>query len=176
MPHRKQKELGQVSDADIALFRHTASVTKRLPNSGPAPNTRQRISTTSESVGAVSNTDPTDGVIDLGGDLFYRSGVQKKTLRNLKRGRPVPNAEIDLHGCTRRKALDYLQTFFSECEWEKRHCVRVVTGKGRNSPDQHSVIREITLAWLRQNPQVLAYCMTPSREGGSGAFYVLLSR
>jgi DNA-nicking Smr family endonuclease len=122
-----------------------------------------------------SDRDSAKGILSQNGDLFYRAGVQKNTLRNLKRGRFKVNAEIDLHGCTRREALHYLQAFLDRCRAEQLNCVRVVTGKGRSSPGLRSVIRDTTLDWLRHQPRVLAYSSAPPSDGGSGAFYVLLS-
>ena len=84
-------------------------------------------------------------------------------------------AEIDLHGCSRREALRYLQTFLDRCRAEQLDCVRVVTGKGRSSPDYRSVVREVALDLLRNEPRVLAYSSAPPSDGGSGAFYVLIS-
>ena len=124
---------------------------------------------------ATSDRSLTKGILSQDGDLFYRAGVQKNTLKNLKRGRFKVHAEIDLHGCTRREALHYLQTFLDRCRAEQLDCVRVVTGKGRGSPDYHSVIRETTLDFLQQEARVLAYSSAPAKDGGSGAFYVLLS-
>ena len=101
--------------------------------------------------------------------------ANSNTLKNLKRGRFKVHAEIDLHGCTRREALHYLQAFLDRCRAEQLDCVRVVTGKGRSSPGHCSVIREATLDSLRHEPWVLAYSSAPPSDGGSGAFYVLLS-
>ena len=115
------------------------------------------------------------GIIQDNGDLFYRSGVQKNTLRNLKRGRFKTRVEIDLHGCTKKEAISYLNDSISQCNAQAIECLRIVTGKGRGSPNHRSVIRETTLAMLSREPRVLAFCTALPKDGGSGALYVLIA-
>jgi DNA-nicking Smr family endonuclease len=55
-------------------------------------------------------------------------------------------------------------------------CVRIVHGKGRNSPDSQPVLKQKTYQWLLQSEAVLAFVSAPRWDGGSGATYVLLSR
>ena len=167
----------RVSAADRALFRQTVSGTTPMPEPRDQANSNPEAIPTQFDGQAVpaSDRNPAKGILSQDGDLFYRAGVQKNTLKNLKRGRFKAHAEIDLHGCTRREALRYLQTFLDQCREKRLNCVRVVTGKGRSSPDHYSVVREATLDSLRREPRVLAYSSAPLRDGGSGAFYVLLS-
>ena len=173
---RKSKPPG-VSATDRALFRQAISDTTPIPDSnGQANSNSEEIPPQFDGQDvSVSDRNPARGILSQDGDLFYRAGVQKNTLKNLKRGRFKAHAEIDLHGCTRREALRYLQTFLDRCYAERLDCVRVVTGKGRSSPGHRSVIREATLDSLRHEPWVLAYSSAPPSDGGSGAFYVLLS-
>ena len=167
----------RVSAADRALFRKAISGTTQIPDSSDQANSNpEEIPPQSNGrAEPISDRNPTGGILSQDGDLFYRAGVQKNTLKNLKRGRFKAHAEIDLHGCTRREALRYLQTFLDRCRAEQLDCVRVVTGKGRSSPGHRSVIREATLDSLRHQPRVLAYSSALPSDGGSGAFYVLLS-
>ena len=173
---QKSKPPG-VSAADRALFRQAISGTKTILDSNDQANSNsEEIAPQFDGQGVpASDRDPAKGILSQDGDLFYRAGVQKNTLKKLTRGRFKAHAEIDLHGCTRREALRYLQTFLDRCRAERLDCVRVVTGKGRSSPGHRSVIREATLDSLRHEPWVLAYSSAPPSDGGSGAFYVLLS-
>ena len=159
-----------ISASDRALFREAVSgmTTIQYSNSEESPPQSDGQSV------PISDKNSTEGILSQDGDLFYRAGVQKNTLKNLRRGRFKAQAEIDLHGLTRREALRYLQTFLDRCRAEQLGCVRVVTGKGQRSPNYHSVIRETTLDSLRHEPQVLAYSSATPNDGGSGAFYVLL--
>ena len=177
MSSQRKSTQPSVSAADRALFRQAISGTTPIPDSNDQANWNpEEILHQSDSPGApVSDRNSAKGILSQNGDLFYRAGVQKNTLKNLKRGRFKAHAEIDLHGCTRREALRYLQTFLDRCRAEQLDCVRVITGKGRSSPSHRSVIREATLDSLRHEPRVLAYSSAPPSNGGSGAFYVLLS-
>lgn len=114
------------------------------------------------------------GTLGLDGDLFYRGGVQKKTLRNLKRGRFNIYASLDLHGNNRSNTGVTLKNFTGQCCGEEERCVLIVTGKGRGSPDRQSIVRNTALERLRLDQSVLAYCCALPRDGGYGAFYVLL--
>lgn len=177
MASQQKSKLPGVSAGDRALFRQAISGEMPIPDSDDQTNSDPgEIPPRSDGRNIpVSDRNPARGILSREGDLFYRAGVQKNTLKNLKRGRFKIHAEIDLHGCTRREALRYLQTFLDQCRVEQLNCARIVTGKGRSSPDHRSIIREATLNWLRQQPQVLAYSSAPQSDGGNGAFYVLFS-
>jgi DNA-nicking Smr family endonuclease len=177
MSSRRRSKLTSVSAADRALFRQTFFGTTPISDSNDQANSSaDEIQPQSDSQTVRASTqEPAKGILSQNGDLFYRAGVQKNTLKSLKRGRVKAHAEIDLHGCTRREALRYLEAFLDRCHAEQLTCVRVVTGKGRSSPGYQSVIREVTLDSLRLEPRVLAYSSAPPSDGGSGAFYVLLS-
>ena len=116
----------------------------------------------------------TPGTLGLDGDFNYRGGVQKNTLRNLKRGRLHIYASLDLHGFTRSNTGSAVKNFTSECVGTEERCVLLVTGKGRSSPGRQSIVRATALEKLRQDDSVLAYCCALPQDGGYGAFYVLL--
>jgi DNA-nicking Smr family endonuclease len=177
MAGQEKSRLPRVSAADRALFRQTVSGMTPMPEPNDQENSNPEACPAQSDGQPAPALDrkPAKGILSQDGDLFYRAGVQKNTMKNLKRGRYKAHAEIDLHGCTRREAIHYLQTFLDGCRAEQLGCVRVVTGKGRSSPGNRSVIREAILDSLRHQPRVLAYSSAPPSDGGSGAFYVLLS-
>ena len=116
------------------------------------------------------------GKVDLDGDLFYRSGVQKRKLRELKRGRLRIADILDLHGFTQTSTPTAITSFIASCNNPDNQCVMIITGKGINSPDRVSVVRATTLETLRKHPRVLAYCCSQPVDGGHSAFYILLRR
>ena len=116
------------------------------------------------------------GKVDLDGDLFYRSGVQKRKLRELRRGRLKIADILDLHGYTQVSTPAAITNFIASCSHSDNQCVMIITGKGRNSPDRVSVVRATALETLRKHPRVLAYCCSQQGDGGHGAFYILLRR
>ena len=138
---------------------------KSMPNTPSGHRTPTEFTPTTES-----------GKVGLDGDLFYRNGVQKKRLRDLRRGRLKITDTLDLHGYTRTSAPTTITSFIASCNHQYSQCVMIITGKGRNSPDSVSIVRATTLETLRNHPRVLAYCCSQPEDGGHGAFYVLLQR
>ena len=127
---------------------------------------------------SIPHVDPNggSGKVDLDGDLFYRSGVQKRKLRELRRGRLKIADILDLHGYTQVSTPAAITNFLASYSNSDNQCVMIITGKGRNSPDRVSVVRATALETLRKHPRVLAYCCSQPVDGGHGAFYILLRR
>ena len=105
---------------------------------------------------------------------FARSGVQHKKLRKLRQGQYNMDATLDLHGKTVVKARESLSQFLLECQKRGLRHVLIIHGKGRdiNKP----VLKNKLNHWLRQTEQVLAFVSAATKDGKSGALYVLLRR
>jgi len=105
---------------------------------------------------------------------FIAPGLQKNVLKKLRKGYYGVDAEIDLHGLTSREAQQQLLRFLHFCVEDGCRCVQIVHGKGYNSPGNQPVLKNDINLWLRQHQDVLAFCSTPPKAGGTGALYVLL--
>lgn len=105
---------------------------------------------------------------------FIAPGLQKNVLKKLRKGYFGLDADIDLHGLTSREAQHQLLRFLHFCVEDGCRCVQIIHGKGYNSPDNQPVLKNDINLWLRQHQDVLAFCSTPPRAGGTGALYVLL--
>jgi DNA-nicking Smr family endonuclease len=112
-----------------------------------------------------------------GGDeaAYTRPGVARTVLRDLRRGRWVVEAHLDLHGMNRDEAKQHLGMFLAECLTRRHRCVRIVHGKGLRSPGREPVLKKLVLGWLAQRKDVLAFCQARTVEGGAGAVIVLLT-
>jgi len=176
MPNRKQPKK-EVSPSERALFRQAVNHPWVPPTEDNATGLKKEpLSNESRFAARPSSEKPSaQGIIRADGEVFYRPGIQKNTVKTLRRGRFKVRAEIDLHGCTQKEALSYLNTFLEKCTIEKFNCVLIITGKGKGSPNRCSIIREAAIMSLRQKPQVLAYSTALQSDGGTGALYVLLS-
>lgn len=122
---------------------------------------------------AVNHTGQTQNV------LFVRSGVQNRVVRRLKRGELLPGSdrhELDLHGARSWQVADLLDDFISESVEHGQSCVLVIHGKGFRSESRQGVVKPLTVAWLQNAPDVLAFSSALPRDGGTGAVYVLLKR
>ncbi|MCL2021519.1 MAG: Smr/MutS family protein [Betaproteobacteria bacterium] len=107
-------------------------------------------------------------------DVFLAPGVAQKTLSDLRRGRWVIQAELDLHGATREEARLLLNDFLEECKKRGLRCLRVIHGKGLSSPGRQPVLRPLVRQWLSRHAMILAFCPARPCDGGSGALLILL--
>jgi DNA-nicking Smr family endonuclease len=112
-------------------------------------------------------------------------GLDKASAERLKRGQYPIEARIDLHGLTQDDAHGALGDFIAASARTGRRCVLVITGKGlRRIGDDRSggeigVLRNAVPRWLNEAPnraRILAFATAQPRDGGGGAFYVLLRR
>ncbi|MEM9385833.1 MAG: Smr/MutS family protein [Pseudomonadota bacterium] len=116
-------------------------------------------------------------MVGRGEPLEYRApGVATATLRQLRRGQYRIEGAVDLHGLTTVRATRVLSDFMAEARQERARCVKVVHGKGIGSGDRGPVLKTLVNAWLREQPNVLAFISAPPEDGGTGAAYVLLRR
>ena len=111
-----------------------------------------------------------------GGDeaAWAQAGVAQSVLRDLRRGRWVTQANLDLHGLNRDEARQQLVIFLAESRQLGLRCVRIVHGKGLRSQGREPVLKKLVLGWLAQRQEVLAFCQSRAAEGGAGAVVVLL--
>lgn len=111
----------------------------------------------------------------------YRApNLDRHTKHQLECGKYPIDGRIDLHGHTLESARQALGNFL-ERAWAKQwRCLLVVTGKGKNSPDQRPTIHnEFLDSWLWERTfqeHLLSFCEAQPKDGGSGAFYLLLKR
>lgn len=105
---------------------------------------------------------------------FKRSGLQHKLLRKLRQGRFPIDAELDLHGLRVEEARLALATLLQQAQATGARVLRIIHGKGQGSADGRAILKGHTHHWLRQHPDVLAFCPAQPGDGGSGAVYVLL--
>ena len=105
------------------------------------------------------------------------AGLDKRNAQRLKRGQLRPEARVDLHGMTQSQAHAELNGFVAECRMADRRTVLVITGKG--SVREGGVLRRMVPRWLNQPPlreMVIAIEQATPRDGGAGAYYLLLRR
>lgn len=107
---------------------------------------------------------------------FKRHGVQDRVFRRLQRGQYSIDAELDLHGLKIDAAREALSQFLVRVRGTRQRCIRIIHGKGRGSPDGRPVLKIRLQGWLRQRNEVLAYCSARTRDGGTGAVYVLIKK
>ena len=111
---------------------------------------------------------------------MQRDGIDRRTNDRLRRGQMPVEARLDLHGMTQADAHAALIRFVGSGRQRGLRCVLVITGRG--SPDareERGVLKRMFPRWLATAPlrdHVLSYAQARQRDGGGGAFYVLLRR
>lgn len=102
---------------------------------------------------------------------FFREGQNQQVLRKLKRGYWPVCVELDLHGYHREDAQRLLSQLLHDVQ-RLGVCARIIHGQSLGSPNG-PVMKRLTRAWLRLQPEVLAFCEAPAAQGGAGALLVL---
>lgn len=106
------------------------------------------------------------------------AGLDRRASMRLRRGQMRPEARLDLHGHTQAEAHTALVDFVVGAKYAERRCVLVITGKG-SARGSDGVLRRMVPRWINQSDlrgHVLAFEPAQPRDGGDGAFYMLLRR
>lgn len=175
-------ENNNISDADKELFRKTVGEVRKISqdtvfsrNTVQAPARPESPSRYSPNAVSEQTGDGDSGRF-LAGDFlsFKKPGIQNRVLSKLRRGQFTMEEFLDLHGMTTNEAYRALERFLSESVMQKRQHVLIIHGKGRGSETGRPIIKNKVFDWLRQHPDVLAFCSARQNDGGTGALYVLL--
>lgn len=103
-------------------------------------------------------------------------GVQQNLFKQLRTGRMVPEATLDLHGYRLDAASRELPAFIEAAAQRDCRVVRIVHGKGGREDARNAPLKSHVAQWLVQLPAVLAFHSALPTDGGAGAVYVLLRR
>ncbi len=111
-------------------------------------------------------------------------GLDRRAAARLRRGQWPIEATLDLHGYRRDTAQEATEAFISQSASQGLRCVQVITGKGVAGDIEtgwrgQGVLRAGLADWLNRpsvRPLILAYNQAQPRDGGGGAFYILLRR
>jgi len=104
------------------------------------------------------------------------AGVDRRSAQRLRRGKLPIDRTIDLHGYNQMDAFEQLYLGLSKSAEAGHRVLLVVTGKGNRG---EGVIRQNLPLWLNApsiRPFILAFDQATAKDGGSGAYYVLLKR
>ncbi len=104
------------------------------------------------------------------------AGVEKRQAERLKKGKLAIDAVIDLHGMTQEEAFEALMEFMHDALQREKRVLHVITGKGKNN---QGALRQQFSHWLNEpvlRPFILAFDQAAPKDGGDGAFYILLKK
>lgn len=104
--------------------------------------------------------------------LTYKvASLQNSIFSQLKQGKIRWYDAVDLHGSSIEEAREAISKLIFQARQNKENCVKIVHGKGADS-----ILKTCVNGWLRQIPEVLAFCSAPNEQGGNGAVLVLLKQ
>ena len=107
---------------------------------------------------------------------FLRDGLQRRVLRQLKRGHYSVGDELDLHHMNQEAARNSILHFIEEATRAGASCIKIIHGKGLRSRPGGPRLKSLTDHILRRHPAVMAFASAPRHDGGTGAVRVLLKR
>ncbi len=173
----------KISPADLKLFRNTVGSVIPLKNRPQPPKKKKP-----QPLLRKQNKNETELQPDRLSDHYHpieqhdeqlsfaRSGLQRSTLKKLKKGYYLIEDRLDLHGYRRDEARQLLQEFIHYAQQRGFRCLIIIHGKGRSGKDERPVLKPLVASWLQQSEEVLAYSSARPKDGGAGALYLLLRR
>ena len=105
--------------------------------------------------------------------FFARTGLQHKLLQQLKQGKINISSSLDLHGLTINQARKNIDIFIQKAKINHFRFIHIIHGKSKSSLE-YPILKNHVNHWLKQIPDVLAFCSATPKDGGTGAIYVLL--
>ena len=142
----------------------------------PPPPPARRVPPRSTAIPspAITDTLSDHGANEVILTSYLRNGLNRMTLRKLRRGQWPVQDSIDLHGNTSDEARRLLVEFLHHALHHGLRCVSVIHGKGWRAEGGEGILKIRVRHWLTQYQQVLAFCEAPANAGGGGAVWVLL--
>ncbi len=166
-----------MEDVERAAWRHNPPKAPPLPSPLPSPSAESEGRRLMEA--AVEGT-PAMTVLDHPEYIEGWIGVAgKRFLPNLRNGLYSIQGQLDLHGLTQEEARNTVEEFIVQMSRFRSCCVKIIHGRGINSPNDRAVLKESLQRWLstrRMSRHVVAYASAPLNDGGVGAVYILLRR
>ena len=82
------------------------------------------------------------------------------------------------YGFTEKQA-DKFHDFIHSMHSQNKRCLLIITGKGLRSENKEGVLKQELPRWINNldiNEKILMFCTAQAKDGGSGAYYVLLRK
>jgi DNA-nicking Smr family endonuclease len=153
------------------------------PNPSPRPPISRRAADEAEAYAMLADLVEGQGAFDIADTDEYieglAPGIDRRLLRQLKRGDYAIQAHLDLHGMTQEEARGEVERFIDRARNDGKRCVLLIHGRGHHSKEQIPILKERMKVWLtrgRIGKAVLAFATARPPDGGAGAVYVLLRR
>ena len=128
----------------------------------------------------VSSMNTNTNELSLLGDFecsreFCNDG-QAHLIKSLRQGKFRIIATLDLHNHKQSDAISALEKFTETAITVGDTCVRIIHGKGLNSPENKSILKSLVRRFLEHYPRLLAYASAAANSGGDGVTLVKLKK
>lgn len=175
----------RLSEEEAKLWHHVIRSVRPLPGHAPAP------APPPPQTGA-PETPPVEKPLPSPAKIERRPPappplvpLERRLMRDLRRGVDRIDARIDLHGMRQEEAYHALTGFLRRAQVRHARVVLVVTGKGSGSAavadpfSERGVLRRLVPHWLglaELRAVVVGFSTAGREHGGEGALYVRLRR
>jgi len=105
---------------------------------------------------------------------FCKGGIQHRLWKKLRKGQLGNPMRLDLHGMRVSEARQAILASIQYCQQNSIKILLIVHGRGNHSLQTLPILKTKINLWLRQLDSVLAFHSAQSKDGGTGATYVLL--
>ena len=107
-----------------------------------------------------------------------RLGAMPKRIKQLKQGKLVPDASLDLHGLKRTEVVEKINHFLQNARHHGWQTLLVITGKGLHSEAGEPALRNEVERYLsgEGKMQVIEWSRAPRQYGGDGALVLFLAK
>ena len=106
---------------------------------------------------------------------WKRDGVQHGVFKNLRQGKYMADASVDLHRLSVEQARAAVFQFVRESVAHDIRCGLITHGRGEHR-DPPALLKSCVNHWLQEMDEVLAFHSAQRQHGGVGASYVLLRK
>lgn len=149
----------------------------KLETIKPKPNNDNSTKADKQVLAESLSVNPTTSQHAVESDEELRkSGLSIRDFSRLKQGKYCREKELYLRGYTVEEAIAQLKQFIDQSVWAGFRCIKIVHGKGMNSPNGISLIKLECQRVLTLNRFVMGYTRALPNDGGTGAKYVLLKK
>lgn len=114
------------------------------------------------------------------GDMSH---LDKHLAKRFRQGEMPLEMIVDLHGNTMERAFERVYQAINQAFAQRKRCILIITGKGgsfiEREKSSKGVLKESFSSWMNHTyikPLILGFSPAQPKDGGTGAFYVLIRR
>ena len=150
-----------IDESDKSLFRSTVDFQKPLDKDSHKKQNPRKMSSSKpfENYSFLYEANITGSEVIT----HFKDGLSPKVLKKMKQGNIGSTPSIDLHGYKIEQACQSVSDFI-HFHSDKRF-IQIIHGKGYHSGNGLSIMKSQVVHYLKQHPNVLAFCSCPSRYG-----------